>query len=146
STDLTEIADEAVEVFRPLAATKRVTLVLNVDERVTALAAPEGVARVVRNLLDNAVRHSPAGGEVVVSVSNGASAQVVITDDGEGFSDDFVKHAFERFSRPDGVRSRATGGAGLGLAIAQGYVSGFGGIIWAEPGPGGKVGFTLPVV
>ena len=146
STDLTEIADEAVEVFRPLAATKSVTLVLNVDERVTALAAPEGVARVVRNLLDNAVRHSPAGGEVVVSVSNGASAQVVITDDGEGFSDDFVKHAFERFSRPDGVRSRATGGAGLGLAIAQGYVSGFGGIIWAEPGPGGKVGFTLPVV
>lgn len=146
STDLTEIADEAVEVFRPLAATKSVTLVLNVDERVTALAAPEGVARVVRNLLDNAVRHSPAGGEVVVSVSNGASAQVVITDDGEGFSDDFVKHAFERFSRPDGVRSRATGGAGLGLAIAQEYVSGFGGIIWAEPGPGGKVGFTLPVV
>lgn len=146
STDLTEIADEAVEVFRPLAATKSVTLVLNVDERVTALAAPEGVARVVRNLLDNAVRHSPAGGEVVVSVSNGASAQVVITDDGEGFSDDFVKHAFERFSRPDGVRSRATGGAGLGLAIAQEYVSSFGGIIWAEPGPGGKVGFTLPVV
>ena len=119
---------------------------LNVDERVTALATPEGVARVVRNLLDNAVRHSPAGGEVVVSVSNGASAHVVITDDGEGFSDDFVEQAFERFSRHDGVRSRATGGAGLGLAIAQEYVSGFGGTIWAEPGPGGKVGFTLPLV
>ncbi|MFV1962270.1 MAG: sensor histidine kinase [Acidimicrobiia bacterium] len=146
SIDLTEIADEAVEVFRPLAASKALTMVLEFDERVTALAAPEGVARVVRNLLDNAVRHSPAGGEVVVSVSNGTSAQVVITDDGEGFEDAFVEHAFEPFSRNDDVRRRATGGAGLGLAIAHDYVSGFGGEIWAEPGPGGKVGFRLPVV
>jgi signal transduction histidine kinase len=143
--DLTEIADEAVEVFRPLAATKRLSMVLKVDQRVTALAAPEGVARVVRNLLDNAVRHSPPGGEIVVTVSNGAFARVVVTDDGSGFSDDFAEHAFERSSRQDGVRSRATGGSGLGLAIAQEYISGFGGTIWAEPGPGGTVGFTLPM-
>lgn len=145
SIDLTEIADEAVEVFRPLAAGKSLSMVLDVDARVTALAAPEGVARVVRNLLDNAVRHSPAGGQIVVTVSNGSSAQVVVTDDGTGFSSDFVEHAFERSSRQDGVRNRATGGSGLGLAIAQEYISGFGGTIWAEPGPGGTVGFTLPV-
>jgi signal transduction histidine kinase len=143
--DLTEIADEAVEVFRPLAAGKSLSMVLDVDARVTAMAGPEGVARVVRNLLDNAVRHSPAGGQIVVTVSNGASAQVVVTDDGPGFSSDFVGHAFERSSRQDGVRNRATGGSGLGLAIAQEYISGFGGTIWAEPGPGGTVGFTLPV-
>jgi signal transduction histidine kinase len=145
SIDLTEIADEAVEVFRPLAAGKSLSMVLDVDARVTAIAGPEGVARVVRNLLDNAVRHSPAGGQIVVTVSNGASAQVVVTDDGPGFSNDFVGHAFERSSRQDGVRNRATGGSGLGLAIAQEYISGFGGAIWAEPGPGGTVGFTLPV-
>ena len=145
SIDLTEIADEAVEVFRPLAAGKSLSMVLDVDTRVTAIAGPEGVARVVRNLLDNAVRHSPTGGQIVVTVSNGASAQVVVTDDGPGFSSDFVGHAFERSSRQDGVRNRATGGSGLGLAIAQEYISGFGGTIWAEPGPGGTVGFTLPV-
>ncbi len=146
SIDLTEIADEAVEVFRPLAVSKSLSMVLDVETRVTALAAPDGVARVVRNLLDNAVRHSPVGGKIVVTVSNGASAQVVVSDDGMGFSDDFVEHAFERSSRQDGVRSRATGGSGLGLAIAQEYVFGFGGTIWAEPGPGGTVGFTLPTV
>ncbi len=145
SIDLTEIADEAVEVFRPLAESKAVTMVLEFEDRVTAFATPEGVARVVRNLLDNAVRHSPPGGEIVVSVFNGAFAQVVVTDEGEGFGEAFTEHAFERFSRNDDVRRRATGGAGLGLAIAHEYVSGFGGTIWAEPGPGGKVGFRLPV-
>jgi signal transduction histidine kinase len=79
-------------------------------------------------------------------VSNGAFAQVVVTDEGEGFEEAFTEHAFERFSRNDDVRRRATGGAGLGLAIAHEYVSCFGGTIWAEPGPGGKVGFRLPVI
>ena len=109
-----------------------------------AEAGPEAVMRVMRNLLDNAIRHSPAGGEVVVTVTNGSSASVTVRDDGPGFSAEFVDRAFERFSRDDAARMRATGGAGLGLAIAEGFVTALGGEIWAEPGPGGKVAFLLP--
>ena len=56
----------------------------------------------------------------------------------------FVDSAFESFTRSDPARSRDTGGSGLGLAIAQGFVAALGGEIWAEPGPGGRVGFHLP--
>jgi two-component system OmpR family sensor kinase/two-component system sensor histidine kinase BaeS len=116
------------------------------DGRVTAKASSEGVARVVRNLLDNAVRHSPKGSEVVMTVSNGDWAQVRIADQGEGFSDEFVGRAFDSFSRDGEDRSRSEGGAGLGLAIAHRYIEDFGGQIWVESGPGGVVSFVLPSI
>jgi signal transduction histidine kinase len=142
--DLTEVVDEAVEVFRPIMDERRVTVRMEMDQRVTADASSEGVARVVRNLLDNAVRHSPDGGEIVVSISNGDWAKVRIADTGQGFSDEFVGQAFDRFSRDGDDRNRVDGGAGLGLAIARRYVDDFGGRIWADPGPGGSVSFVLP--
>jgi len=143
--DLTEVADEAVEVFRPLLDERGLTARVEMDQRVTAVASSEGMARVVRNLLDNAVRHSPEGGEIVVSISNGDWALVRIGDDGEGFSSGFVDQAFDRLSRDGGDRNRSEGGAGLGLAIAQRYIDDFGGRIWADPGPGGTVSFVLPI-
>lgn len=142
--DLTEIVDEAMEVFRPLASARTVSVRLRADERVLASAAPDAVARVVRNLLDNAIRHSPAGGEVVVAVANGSVARCTVSDDGPGFSPEFVADAFDRFTRDDTSRGRVGGGAGLGLAIARSYVTAMGGEIWAEPGPGGTVSFWLP--
>jgi two-component system sensor histidine kinase BaeS len=143
--DLTEIADEAMEVFRPIASTRGVVVTLKADDRVLALGESGAVARVVRNLVDNAVRHSPPGGEVVIEVANETAARCTITDQGVGFSPEFVGRAFERFSRDDASRVRSGGGAGLGLAIARGYVSALGGEIWAEPGPGGMVSFWLPL-
>ncbi len=137
--DLTEVADEAVEVFRPLLDERRLTVRMEMDQRVIASATSQGAARVVRNLLDNAVRHSPDGGEIVVSISNGDWALVRITDSGQGFSDEFVGQAF------DDDRNRVNGGAGLGLAIAHRYVEDFGGRIWADSGPGGTVSFVLPI-
>jgi two-component system, OmpR family, sensor histidine kinase BaeS len=142
--DLTEIVDEAVEVVRPLASARGVSPRLEADDRVLAVAAPEAVARVVRNLLDNAVRHSPEGGDVVVYVRNGAAAHCTVIDQGAGFSKEFAAKAFKRFTRDDASRSRAAGGAGLGLAIARSYVVALGGDIHAEPGPGGNVSFWLP--
>ena len=142
--DLTEMADEAIEVLEPIARRADVSLRLDAERRVMAEAGPEAVMRVMRNLLDNAIRHSPAGGEVVVTVTNGSSAAVSVRDEGPGFNAEFVDRAFERFSRDDAARLRATGGAGLGLAIAEGFVTALGGEIWAEPGPGGKVAFLLP--
>jgi signal transduction histidine kinase len=98
----------------------------------------------MRNLIDNAIRHAPVGSVVTVEVNRDAGATVMVLDEGPGFSDAFLPFAFESFSRSDADRSRETGGAGLGLAIAKGFVSALDGEIWAEPGPGGKVGFRLP--
>lgn len=146
AVDLTEVADEAVELFRPLLDERGLTVRVEMDGRVTAKASSEGVARVVRNLLDNAVRHSPKGSEVVITVSNGDWARVRIADQGEGFSDEFVGRAFDSFSRDGEDRARSEGGAGLGLAIAHRYIENFGGQIWAESGPGGVVSFVLPPI
>jgi signal transduction histidine kinase len=142
--DLTEIVDEGIEVLRPLASARGVLSRLEADGRVLAVGASEAVARVVRNLLDNALRHSPQGGEVVIRVSNGDAARCTVIDQGAGFSKEFAARAFDRFTRDDASRSRTGGGAGLGLAIARSYVVALGGDINAEPGPGGKVSFWLP--
>ena len=138
------MADEAVEVFRPLLDERGLTVRVEMDERVIANASSEGMARGVRNLLDNAVRHSPKGSEIVMSISNGDWAEVRIADHGKGFSREFVGQAFDRFSREGDDRTRSEGGAGLGLAIAHRYIEDFGGRIWAESGPGGVVSFVLP--
>ena len=142
--DLAELADEAIEVLEPTALHREVGLRVDADGRVPAIGSPEALGRVIRNLIDNAVRHAPAGTEVVVKVGNGDGATVIVVDEGPGFSADFVDKAFLLFERSDPARARDTGGSGLGLAIARGFVQAHGGEIWAEQGPGGRVGFTLP--
>ncbi len=102
------------------------------------------LGRVIRNLLNNAIRHSPDAAEVVVTVSNGSDATLVVADHGPGFSAGMIDRAFEQFVTGDPARSRESGGTGLGLAIARGIVAAHGGSIWAEPGPGGRVAFRLP--
>ena len=82
--------------------------------------------------------------EVLVRVTNGDGGTVAITDAGPGLDPAYVDRAFVSFDRADPSRARDTGGAGLGLAIARGFVSAMGGKIWAEPGPGGKVAFRIP--
>lgn len=144
--DLAELADEAIEVVRPLAERKAITLRLESSVPVVARGGDFALGRVFRNLLDNAVRHSPPGSEVIVTLGSAESPSVTVTDQGAGFDPAFVETAFERFSRSDPARVRDHGGSGLGLAIAGGFVTALKGEIWAEPGPGGKVGFRLPPV
>ena len=144
TVDLAELADEAVDALHPTARTKQVALRLDAAGRVRATGGPVALGRVIRNLIDNAIRHAPSGSEVVVLVREGDGAGVTVLDDGPGFPPDFVADAFDAFSRADPARSRSTGGAGLGLAVAAELVKAHGGSIWAEPGPGGKVGFRLP--
>jgi two-component system OmpR family sensor kinase len=98
----------------------------------------------VRNLIDNAIRHAPAGSVVRVAVSSDGRPSIRVLDEGPGFPPDFSADAFARFTRADASRSRATGGAGLGLAIARGLVEAHGGRIWIEAPPGGRVAFELP--
>jgi signal transduction histidine kinase len=143
-TDLTDVADEAMEVLLPVATRENVDLVLQAPSRVVVRTGPEAVSRVMRNLLDNAIRYAPEGSAVTISVSQGDGASVLVLDEGPGFSEDFVAQAFDSLTRSDSDRNRDTGGTGLGLAIAKGFVTALDGEIWAEPGPGGRVGFRLP--
>jgi two-component system, OmpR family, sensor histidine kinase SaeS len=110
--------------------------------------APDKVERVLLNLVANAVRHSPPNGEVAVVVEPDTDRVVVAVEDaGDGLAVDAPERMFERFWRADESRTRSSGGAGLGLAIARGLVEAHGGTIWAENrrGGGARVAFTLPL-
>jgi two-component system sensor histidine kinase BaeS len=110
--------------------------------------APDKVERVLLNLLTNAVRHTPSDGAVSVIVEPDSDHVVVAVEDtGAGLTPTAARRMFERFWRDDESRARSTGGAGLGLAIAQGLVHAHGGAIWAEnkSSGGARVAFTLPL-
>lgn len=143
--DLTEIADGAVEAMAPVATAKQTALRLGSNGHVRVSGNAVALGRVIRNLLDNAIRHAPEGSTVTVVVEAGRSATVRVIDEGPGFPASFAEHAFEQFSRADPSRTRGTGGAGLGLAIARGLVEAHGGRIWIEQSPGGQVAFSVPV-
>jgi two-component system sensor histidine kinase BaeS len=111
--------------------------------------APEKVERVLLNLIANAVRHTPDGGTVSVVVEPHADRVLVAVEDtGNGITHLTGKRMFDLFWRDDESRTRSTGGAGVGLAVAQGVVRAHGGTIWAEnrSSGGARVAFTLPRV
>jgi two-component system sensor histidine kinase BaeS len=144
---LAELADEAADALSPLAHRFGATIELEAVASADVLASPVEMSRVIRNLLENAVRHSPPAGVVRISVcENPDSLGVVaaVTDDGEGFPADFREHAFEPFTRADPARTNRTGHSGLGLAITRGLVESHGGQIWLGDGPGGDVRIWLP--
>ncbi len=142
--DLAELADEAIEALSPVASRRDVGLRLEAPGRVAAVGGPEALSRVIRNLVDNAIRFAPQATDVVVQVGNGRGPLVRVVDEGPGFPADMLETAFDSSVRADPSRARATGGNGLGLAIARGVVQAHGGEIWAEAGPGGAVAFRLP--
>ncbi len=142
--DLTELADEALEALAPVAERAGVAVQLVATGSVRVLGNSVAIGRVLRNLIDNAVRHAPVGSTVQVSVSAEGRPTVQVIDEGPGFPESFASHAFDRFTRADASRARSTGGAGLGLAIARGLVEALDGRIWIEAPPGGRVAFELP--
>jgi signal transduction histidine kinase len=108
----------------------------------------ERVYQVLFNLLDNAVRLSPAGGKIRVRASrHDGAVDVTVEDTGPGIPPEHLPRLFERFYRVDPARSRDEGGTGIGLAIARSVVEAHGGRIWADsqPGKGSTFTFELPV-
>lgn len=104
------------------------------------------IQQVLLNLLQNALAHTPAGGQITLGARQEADGVVIaVRDTGAGIAPDDLPHIFDRFYKAD--QSRHDGGVGLGLAIAQHLVEHHGGRIWAEsaPGKGARFSFTLPV-
>lgn len=144
--DLNELADEAMETLRPLAESRGVQMLLEADTRVMVEADGSQLARVIRNLLDNAIRHAPTDSVVRVQIEQSGRAAVMrVVDEGAGFPDEFRARAFEPFTRADEARDTRTGTAGLGLSIAKGIVTAHDGTVGLGDGPGGVVILSLPV-
>jgi signal transduction histidine kinase len=118
------------------------------DDLPPVYADRERVHQVLFNLLDNAVRFTPRGGEVVVDAHRvNGHCEVSVSDTGPGIAPEHLPHLFERFYRVDASRSRGDGGTGIGLAIARSVVEAHGGRIRAdsEVGKGSVFTFELPV-
>ncbi len=142
-TDFGGLVASTLRTLTPEAAVNAVALEAHVDSDAAADVAPDKIARVLTNLVANAVRHASA--RVLVLVETGTDALTVhVEDDGDGLDGDAPARMFERFWRSD--RARTGSGAGLGLAIARGLIEAHGGTIWAENRPegGARVSFTLP--
>jgi signal transduction histidine kinase len=142
--ELRELIDDTVAAMRAPAAERGVRLATELPPgAVVAEADAEKVQRVLFNLIQNAIRHTPADGSVTVRArSAGNGVEVEVVDDGEGVSPDDAGRVFEPFYRGDAARGED--GAGLGLAISRAIVEAHGGKIWLEDGsPGTRVHFTL---
>jgi signal transduction histidine kinase len=148
-TPIAEIAERAVGAVR--AQTEAKGLRLKADFAAGAAAVnvdAERIGQVLRNLLNNAVAHTPEGGTVAVSTRRkGDAVEVSVADTGVGIAPEDLPYVFERFYRSDRSRSRATGGAGLGLTIAKQIVEAHSGQIRVESelGQGTTFTFTLPM-
>ncbi|MGV8909408.1 MAG: sensor histidine kinase [Propionicimonas sp.] len=147
-TDPNELAATAVLAAKDGFERKHVRLELRPDRLGDAQPVAADAARigqVLGNLLSNALRHTPAGGRVTVSVTHDdRSVRLDVTDDGEGIAPEHVPHIFERFYRADSARDRDHGGTGVGLAISQAIAKAHGGLLTAtSPGSGAGATVTL---
>ena len=147
---LGELVSSCLNALAAEARARNVRLAARLDPADPAVRiAPDKIERVLLNLLTNAVRHTPSDGAVSVVVQPDSDHVVVAVEDtGTGLTPTAARRMFERFWRDDEARTRATGGAGLGLAIAKGLVQAHGGRMWAEnrSSGGARVAFTLPLV
>ncbi|OFE17280.1 two-component sensor histidine kinase [Humibacillus sp. DSM 29435] len=126
--------------------TKGVRLTTAVLDTPLVAADPERMAQVLGNLLDNALRHTPAGGTVSLTTSNSGLRWVEITvaDNGEGINPEALTHVFDRFYRADPARTYDRGGSGIGLTITRAIVAAHDGTITARSA-GKEMGATFVV-
>jgi signal transduction histidine kinase len=147
---LDDLVSDAIAGASITARSKKIELLGKVGEPVPVveLSTPE-MARVVRNLLDNAIRHTPPGGTVVINAAvagTGQEAEVWVQDRCGGIPDRDIDHVFEMAYRGDAARTPGDGGAGLGLAVARGLVEAHRGRITVQnEGDGCRFTVRLPL-
>ena len=148
SINLRDLIDKTISEFKKKIEQKNHKIKINISPQLPLIKAdPEQIEVVFRNLLDNAIKYTPNGGEIYISAFEKAeNIYIEVADNGIGISAEHLPRIFERFYRADKDRSRKLGGTGLGLAIVKHIVQAHGGTIGVEskPGKGSKFFFTLP--
>lgn len=149
SVDALEIVSDAAAIYQPLVEDQGISLVLDLAEEVSPIQAdPARITQCLNNLLNNALQHTPGGGEIRISVEESDKMVLIrVADSGDGIAPEHLPHVFDRFYRADPDRSRLTGGSGLGLAISQALVKAHGGEIGASSagkGQGSTFRIRLP--
>jgi two-component system OmpR family sensor kinase len=140
--DLASIAAEAVQQARMTAPERPITL--KAAEPVIVDADAERLRQIIDNLIGNALQHTPPGSPVTVTVTNEpGSGRLTVADRGPGMTQEQASRVFERFYRTDSARTRASGGAGLGLAIAASLAAAHGGELTVDTRPGRGAAFQL---
>jgi signal transduction histidine kinase len=146
-TNLRPIVTETVGTFRLM--TSQHQFQIKMPRHVPqVMADPRRVRQVLRNLVENAVKYSPAGGPIVIAVEVHADAvQIGVTDRGIGIQPEHLDRIFDRFYQVDNASTRKVGGSGLGLSICKAIVEAHKGRIWVESqvGIGSSFYLTLPV-
>jgi len=146
--DLGQLTREVVSSLAILAEERNQRITVNDSDRVVATVDRLVLREAITNLLDNAVKYSPAGSQIDIRVgSDGGQAILEVADQGPGVAAAHRERIFDRFFRLDEARSRASGGTGLGLAIAKWAVEVHGGRISVDENPSGGSVFriTLPL-
>ncbi len=146
--DVSSVANDIVARARLAAVARQIEIDLEGSE-VMALADRDRVAQILDNYLSNALRYAPDGSRVVVTTAlRDGSVVLSVSDSGAGLTPEQRTQVFERFYRIDPSRSRALGGAGIGLAIVRALVEAMDGRAWAEsdgPGTGSTFFVSLPI-
>ena len=146
--DLSALVEDTLHALEIAADQQQVTLQADVAPQLTLLADESKLSQVVYNLIDNAVKYTPAGGTVNVRLAlRGREAVLTVQDTGIGIPPEDLPHIFDRFYRVDKARSRQSGGTGLGLSIVRQMVQLHGGAIHVDSAPekGSVFTVTLPV-
>jgi len=148
TVSLQQIISDTVETMDAQAASHKLSLNGEVDQKLSPITVDSRrVQRVLYNLVQNAIRHTPPDGSISIrAVDVGDAVEVQVVDTGEGIPEQELPRVFERSYRSEQSRSPNSGGAGLGLSIAKGIIEAHGGRIWAESesGHGSVFSFTLP--
>ena len=145
SVDVAAVAEEAAAPCRDEMRRRDIRFEVRVEPDTRTLwVDPLALRQALGNLVENAVRHTPAGGRVTVTARReGGSVAVAVSDTGSGIPAEHLPRVFERFYRVDAARTRAAGGTGLGLAIVKHLVEAHGGRVSAESAVGRGTAITL---